>query len=83
MVDISREKEMAEIAMDGEYQKWEKFNRMRTAYSALTTTDWNTLAAATGLDGVTKAQGVAFMSARENEALVALTEAVNVWRLTP
>ena len=83
MAEISREKEQAEITMDGEYQKWEKFNRMRTSYAAMTTTAWNTLAAATGLDGVTKAQGVAFIQAREDEALVDLTKAVNVWRLTP
>lgn len=80
---VSREKEMAEVTMDGAYATWLKFNTMRIAYAALTTAQWNSLAAASNLTGVTQAQGVAFVQNREDEAMIDLTKTVNIWRLTP
>jgi len=80
---ISREKEQAEQAMNGAYDIWQKFNTIKVAYNALTAGQWTTLSNATGLAGVTKAQAVAFIQSREDEAMVELTTAVNAWRLTP
>lgn len=82
---ISREKEQAEITMDATFQRWEKFNAIRSAYAALTAAQWNTIRTAVGggLETVTQAQAVSFMQTRQDEAMIEMSAAVNVWRLTP
>lgn len=82
---ISREKEQAEVGMDGAYATWSKFNAIRAAYAALSAAQWNTIrtAVGNGLQTVTQAQAVAFMQTRQDEAMIEMTAAVNIWRLTP